>query len=54
MNKRAQVTSSRRRSALLRVIETPVRMRQVRMPDDFWECPKGLLCIGYSTRAFPF
>jgi hypothetical protein len=40
-----------RRSAGLRVMEIPVRMRQTRMPPVQWESPPGFKCQTRSTRT---
>src|SRR5208283_110908 len=45
---------SRRRSAGLRVMEIPVRMRQTRMHPVTWESPPGFKCQTQSTSlVFP-
>src|SRR6267378_3457045 len=43
----------RRRSAGLRVMEIPVRMRQTRMHSGPWESPPGFKCQTRSTRLAP-
>src|SRR5450759_4169391 len=43
-------TFRRRRSAGLRVMEIPVRMRQTRMHRVRWESPPGFKCQTQSTR----
>src|ERR1017187_5401365 len=42
----------RRRSAGLRVMEIPVRMRQTRMHPVSWESPPGFKCQTRSTRLY--
>src|ERR1019366_3509647 len=42
----------RRRSAGLRVIDIPVRMRQTRMHPVRWESPPGFKCQTRSTRLY--